>query len=192
MEPPAADAELGRPLLGDGVALVCLGNRPVKPGLEGRDQRQLGKPVAEHPHGLGVRRIVGRRDVGERFHRGQHRLVDEVNAGEIASVHRLEADRRDFGRVAQHADLGIGQLVEAKLDRFAVIGDRADQLALASGRLDDDLGAGRADPLDRTARQERLGRVAHVEEAVLEAGAAQVGDEDLHAADPPPNALTTA
>ena len=120
----------------------------MKPGLEGRDQRQPGKPVAEHSHGLGVRRIVGRRDVGERFHRGQHGLVHQVNAGEIASVDRLEADRRDFGRVAQHADLGVGQLVEAKLDRFTVIGDRTDQLAIASRRLEDDLGVGRADPLD--------------------------------------------
>ncbi len=37
----------------------------------------------------------------------------------------------------------------------------------------------RPDPLDRPAGQDRLGRVGQVEEAVLEAGAAQVGDEDL-------------
>ena len=99
VEPPAADAELGRPLVGDGVALAGLGNRPVKAGFERRDQRQLGKPVAEHPHRLGVGRIVRRRDVGEGFHRGQHVLVDQMHAGQIAGVNRLEADRRDFGRV---------------------------------------------------------------------------------------------
>src|SRR5205085_1154616 len=53
------------------------------------------------------------------------------------------------------------------------------------------------DPLDRPARQDWLGRslalpVAHVEEAVLEAGTPQVGDEDLHRAGPPTNARTTA
>ena len=86
----------------------------------------------------------------------------------------------DLGSVGQHADLGVGQLVEAELDRVAVVGDRPDQLALAPLRLDDDLGRRGADPLDRPARQDRLGRVADVEEAILEAGGAQVGDEDLH------------
>src|SRR5262249_58061837 len=37
-----------------------------------------------------------------------------------------------------------------------------------------------------------LGRVGQVEEAVLEAGAAQVGHEDLHAQWPPAKARTTA
>ena len=154
VEAPAADAELGRPLVGDGVALVGLGDRPVKAGLEGRDQRQLREAVAEHPHRLGVRRIVRRGDVGERFHRGQHLLVHQVNAGEVPGVDRLEADRRDLGGVVEHADLGVGQLVEAELHGVAVIGDRARPCSRSPrGRLDDDLGARRADPLDRPAGQ---------------------------------------
>src|SRR5262249_11880546 len=116
---------------------------------------------------------------------------------EIPRVDRLEADRGDFAGLGQHADLGIGQLVEAQLYGRPVIGDRADQLAPTPGRGDDDLGGLGADPLDGSAGQERLGRrralpLAHVEEAVLEAGAAQVGDEDLHREEPPANARTTA
>ena len=40
VEPPAADAQLGRPLVGDGVALVGLGNGAMEAGLERGDQRQ--------------------------------------------------------------------------------------------------------------------------------------------------------
>ena len=83
VKPPAPDAEVGRPLVGDRVTLVSLGNRPVKAGFKGRDQRKLGKAAAEHPHGLGVGRIVRRRDVGEGLHRREHRVVHQVNAGEI-------------------------------------------------------------------------------------------------------------
>ncbi len=44
---------------------------------------------------------------------------------------RLEPDRRDLGGVGEHADLGVGQLVEAEPHRLAVVGDRPDLLALA-------------------------------------------------------------
>ena len=98
VEPPAADAELGRPGVGDGVALVGLGDRPVEAGLERGDQGQLGKPFAEHPHRLDVRRVVGRGDVGEGLHRLEHVLVDQVDAGQVPGVDRLEADGRDFAR----------------------------------------------------------------------------------------------
>ena len=40
VEPPAADAQTGRPVVGDGVALAGLGDRPVEAGLERRDQRE--------------------------------------------------------------------------------------------------------------------------------------------------------
>ena len=62
---------------------------------------------------------------GEGFHRGQHRVVDQMHSGEPARMNRLEADRRDLARVMQHADLRIGQLVEAELHRLAVVGDRS-------------------------------------------------------------------
>ena len=84
---------------------------------------------------------------------------------------RLEPDGRDVTWVGQHADLGIGELVEAELDRVAMVGDRPIHLPLAPGGLHDDLGHRAADALDRPPRQDRLGRVADVEEAILEAGA---------------------
>ena len=70
MKPPPANAELGRPGVGNGVALGGLGNRSVKSGFESGDQGEPGKPVPEHSHRLGVRRIVRRRDVGKGFHLG--------------------------------------------------------------------------------------------------------------------------
>ena len=76
VEPPAPDAQLGRPGLGDGIALVGLGDRAVKAGLERGHQRQVRKAIAEHPHRLGVGRIVGGSDVGEGLHRLEHVIVD--------------------------------------------------------------------------------------------------------------------
>ena len=181
VEAPAADAELGRPLVGDGVALVGLGDRPVEAGLERGDQRQLREPLAEHPHRLDVRRIVRGGDVGERLHRLEHVLVDPLHAGEVPGVDRLEADRRDLGGVLEHAELGVGQLVEAELHGVAVVGDRLDQLDARPWPSGSTTLAS-AEPIRSIApaRQQRLGRVAEVEEAILEAGAAEVGDEDLH------------
>ena len=79
VEPPAADAQFGGPLVGDCVALTCLGNRPVEPGFERRDQREPRESVAEHPHGFGVRRIMSGRYRGEGLHRGEDRVVDQMH-----------------------------------------------------------------------------------------------------------------
>ena len=102
-----------------------------KPVSKAATSGKLREAFAEHPHRFGVRRIVRRGDVGEGLHRLEHVLVDQVDAGQVPGVHGLEADRRDLARVRQHADLGIGQLVEAELDGVAVVGDRPLQLALA-------------------------------------------------------------
>ena len=131
-----------------------------KPVSKAATSGRRGNRSREHPHRLDVGRIVRGGDVGERLHRLEHVLVDELDAGQVAGVDRLEADRRDVGGVLEHADLGVGQLVEADLHGVAVVGDRLDQLDLAAGRADRDLGVRRADPLDRAARQQRLGRVA--------------------------------
>ena len=75
---------------------------------------------------------------------------------------------------------GSIELVEADLHRGAVVGDGLDLLDLPGRGADRDPGRVRADPLDGPARQQRLGGVAEVVQAVLEAGAAEVGDEDFH------------
>ena len=114
-----------------------LGDRAVKTGLECGDQGQPRKAVAKHPHRLGVGWIVGRSDVGKGLHRFQHVVVNPMHPGQVAGMNRLEADGRHLARVAQNADLGIGELLEAKLDRLAMVGDGPVHLPLTPGRLHD-------------------------------------------------------
>ena len=109
---------------GNGVALARFGNRAVEAGFKRGDQRQAREAVAEHAHRFGVGRIMRRRHLGEGLHRGQDRVVDQMHSREPSRMDRLEADGRDFARVVQHADLRIGQLVEAELHGLAVVGDR--------------------------------------------------------------------
>ena len=73
----------------------------MEAGFKSGDQRQAREAVAEHSHGLGVRRIMGRRHVGEGLHRGQDRVVDQMHAGERLRMNRLEADGRDLARVVR-------------------------------------------------------------------------------------------
>ena len=133
VEPPAADAELGRPLVGDGVPLVGLGDRPVEAGLERGDQRQLGN----RSRSIRIALVYGGLWAGATSAKASIAsstvLVHELDAGEVPRVDRLEADRRDLGGVGEHADLGVGQLVEADLHGVAVVGDRLDQLDARPG-----------------------------------------------------------
>ena len=86
----------------------------------------------------------------------EHVIVNPMDAGQVAGMDRLEPDGRHVTWVGQHADLGIGELVEAELDRVAMVGDRPIHLPLAPGRLDDDLGAS-GEPIRSIAPRARTG-----------------------------------
>ena len=117
----------------------------MKAGFERGHERQVRKAIAEHPHRLGVGRIVGGSDVGEGLHRLEHVIVNPMDPGQVAGMDRLEPDGRHVTWVGQHADVGIGELVEAKLDRVAMVGDRPIHLPLAPGGSHDDPGHRAAD-----------------------------------------------
>ena len=152
--------------------------------LERGDKWQAGEPLAQHSHRFDIRRVVRGGDVGESLHRFEHVFINLVDAGQVAGVYRFEPDRRDVRGVLQHPELLVRELFETNLDGVSVVGDRLDEFDLASGRLDLDLGVLGADPFDRATGQHLLRPVAQVVEPVLEAGAAEVGDEDLHRLSP--------
>ena len=101
-----------------------------------------------------------------------------MHAGHLLGMHRLETDGRQVVGILERADLRIGQELQAGLDRDRVVGNRPFSLGRAALRLGVRPRSGRADPLDPAARKYLLRR--HVEETVLEAGAAEVCDQDLH------------
>src|SRR5262245_52057036 len=91
-------------------------------------------------------------------------------------MHGLEADRRQLARGFQRAELD--ELLQAEPHRGRVVRRSCLTLDLPIANLGGAARHGRADALDRAARQQRL--AVHLEQAILEAGAAQVGDQDLH------------
>ena len=100
-----------------------------------------GKASRENLHGLDVDRIVYRRHWDKFLHGGQKILLNQKASAEArASVHRFEADSRNFptraGPVA-----AAGEVIEQKFDGSAMIGDarRASHLLLALGLPADNL-----------------------------------------------------
>ena len=154
--------------------IVC-----VKAGLERRHQRNLRQLLGQQPHRRDVRRIVGRRDLAHLFHRRQHVGRHPLHAADAPAVHRLEADRRHFAGVLAGSRCA-GSVSCSRHCRTATAWSGTG--AFSSCRWPPistkQRAFGRADPLDAAAR--KLPLVGHVEQPILEAGRAEVGDEDLH------------
>ena len=72
----------------------------------------------------------------------------------------------------------IGQLLQALPHRHRMIGHLRRQLLPLAADLDEAAAFRRADPFDAAAR--KLPLVGHIEQPILEARRAEVGDEDLH------------
>ncbi len=98
VEAPAADAVLGGPLVGHGVALVGFGDGAVKTCLERRHKWDLGEAVGEGPHRGDVGRVVGGSDGVVLLHRVEHGGINAMDARQGPSMHGLEADGGDLIR----------------------------------------------------------------------------------------------
>ena len=105
VEAPAADAVQNGPLVGDGVALALLGDRPVEAGLEGGDQRhRRGSGPVQAPHGPRRRAGCGR---------GRTSLYASI-AFEDASRRRAWTPERPLGVDGLEADRGdLGGVLDA-------------------------------------------------------------------------------
>src|SRR4051812_43361178 len=99
-----------------------------------------------------------------------------MHAGQPASVDRLEADGSEVAWILQAA--AFCQLLKTVLHGDGMIGG-GDRVFVAIARRFDKARRLRGpDAFDAAARNHAL--VRHIEEAVLEAGAAQVGDKNEH------------
>ena len=159
-----------------------IGNRRVKTGLERRHQRnlrQLARSTAASPRCTADCAPAPRGSFAPSrpAASGVTRCTPLMRAG----MHRLEADRRHFARIAQAAMLA---------DRSTAPGTAAPP---RHGRAPCAVSSRRTPPIStkqralaepiRSTPPRKLPLVGHVEQPILEAGAAQVGDEDLHASE---------
>src|SRR5262245_19266879 len=101
-----------------------------------------------------------------------------MHAGQALRVDCLESDSAQLRRFSQAAELGLGELLEAMPDGHRMIASRQNTFVAAVARLYVAARSFRADPLHAASRQHPLLR--HVEQPVLEASAAQIGDENFH------------
>lgn len=170
VEAVAAHAVLGFPLVRHGEADIVLRQIIVERGLEGADARQIGMRAMEATDGGDVGGIVRGQQRVDFLHGGEHARVEQLRAGDVARHDGLEPDG---GEMAKTAEVLLNQC-----DGGVVIGEIARAFLLRPGAdLDVINGVRCADAFDAAARKEALGR--HLEQAELERGAADIGDEDL-------------
>ena len=113
------------------------------------------------------------------LHRRQHVGRHPLHAADASAVHRLEADRRHFaGVLAGSRSRGSVSCSRHCRTATAWSGTLRRQFLPLAADLDEARAFRRADPLDAAAR--KLPLVGHVEQPILEARRAEVGDEDLH------------
>ena len=99
------------PLLGYRVAKGVGRHRLVKRGVEHRDLRQVGQNVTDSLDAGEIRRVVKRRQVTKRPHRGDHSVVHQDRRSEpLTAVHHPMTGPEQanglvpgFGQVIQHA-----------------------------------------------------------------------------------------
>ncbi len=124
----------------------------MKPGLEGRHQRDLRQFLAQQPHGRDVGRIVRRGDGAHLLHGRQHVGRHALHSADAAGMHRFEADGGNLAGVLQAARVRVGQLGQRLPNRRSVIRDVRRQLAPRAADLDETAALAAADPLDAAAR----------------------------------------
>jgi hypothetical protein len=150
----------------------------VEARLEGRDERNLGKGLVQLPHGLRVHRIVRGGDIGEVFHRIEQFGRDPPDAAEVSCEDRLEPDGRHLRHRLDASVLGVGEPIEAEAHGRRVIGHVLRAFLPMRSDLDEAMALRLTDAIDPTPRELRLGR--QIEQSVLEARRAEVGDENFH------------
>ncbi len=121
---------------------------------------------------------MGGRHVVHLFHGGQHLGSNPLHAADAPAMNRLEGNGRHLGGVLEAAGLPIGQLGEALVDRFGMVGHAERFLLPPAANLHHAPALGRADALDSSARKLHPG--GHVVQPILETRRAEVGNEDFH------------
>ena len=152
---------------------VTIGRGPdvvVERGLEGADAGQRGVKLVEKPDAGDVGRVVRGEEGVVVLHGPEHWLVHDLRAGNALRHHGLEAHRRDAVEPAE--------LLLDEADGGAVVGEGCRAFFRRGIPERDGVWAiGRSDALHAALRQNLLGR--HLEQAELERGAPDIGDEDF-------------
>src|SRR5690606_28058717 len=108
----------------------------------------------------------------------QQFFIDALHPADPASMHRLEADRRNLSCILQAPIDRVGQLFQALPHCNRMIRYRYDQLLALRANLDKASTASRTNPFHAAARQ--LALVGHVKQTVLKTGRTEISNEDLH------------
>ena len=105
-------------------------------------------------------------------------MIDAMHTGQFLGMNCLESNRRQVLWAREAIELRIGELLQTNSHRDRVIGRRCFHFGALPARFDEAARHRRTDAFHAAARKHLL--VRHIEQAVLEAGAAQIGNKDLH------------
>ena len=176
----------------DAVVLVILIRNRVHEGLAGHGLVERGVKHGDHRHVVAhdlaagvdagdVRGVVQRREGGALLERLHDLVVDLHGGGELlAAVDDTVTDRVDLLHVGDHAVLGAGELVD---DGGNGLGMRRHREILVKDGLSADQRAVLQMTVDADALAKALGEngfVLHVDQLILQRGAAGVDDQNFH------------
>ena len=185
VETVAADAIVLVIFIRDGVHISLAGHGLVERGVEHGDHRHVTHDLAAGFDAGDVGGIVQRREWDALLQRGHDGIVDFHGGSELlTAVDDTVADCVDLLHRGDHAVLGARQLVDNSGDGFRMRGHcevfvkhrlAADERGVFQMTVD-------ADALAQALGQDRLG--LHVDQLILQGGAAGVDDKNFHTQNP--------